>query len=97
MHEFRVDGRRTAGPGSAQTGRSARIGDVLTEIGSSLTYTYDLGDGWEHSIVLEKRFSRCDDAEYPVRLDGPTGMSSGRLWGRSWLLRPPGSPPEPGG
>jgi hypothetical protein len=70
MHEFRVDGRRTAGPGSAQTGRSTCIGDVLTEIGSSLTYTYDLGDGWEHSIVLEKRFSGCDDAEYPVCLDG---------------------------
>jgi hypothetical protein len=60
---------RIAGPGSAQTGRSARIGNVLTEIGSSLTYTYDLGDGWEHSIVLEKRFSGCDD-EYPVCLDG---------------------------
>ena len=45
MHEFRVDGRRPAGLGSAQIQRSARIGEVLTEIGSSLTYTYDLGDG----------------------------------------------------
>jgi len=70
MHEFRVDGRRTAGPGSAEKGRSARIGDVLTGIGSSVTYTYDLGDGWEHSIVLEKRFCGADDAEYPVCLDG---------------------------
>ncbi len=63
MHEFRIEGRRPAV-------RSARIGDVLTEIGSSLTYTYDLGDGWEHSIVLEKRFSGSDDTEYPVCLDG---------------------------
>jgi hypothetical protein len=58
IHEFRVGDRRPAGLGSAQMGRSARIGNVLTETGSSLTYTYDLGDGWEHSIVLEKRFLR---------------------------------------
>jgi hypothetical protein len=70
MHEFRVDDRRPAGLGSAQMGRSARIGDVLTEMSSSLTYTYDLGDGWEHSIVLEKRFSGGDDTEYPVCLGG---------------------------
>lgn len=63
MHEFRVDGRRSAV-------RSGRIGDVLTETGSSLIYTYDLGDSWEHSIVLEKRLSGGEDAERPVCLDG---------------------------
>ena len=70
MHEFRVDDRRAAGLGSAQLGRSVRIGEVLTEIGSSLTYTYDLGDGWEHGIVLEKRLCGADDTEYPVCVDG---------------------------
>ena len=73
IHEFRVGDRRPAGLGSAQMGRSARIGNVLTETGSSLTYTYDLGDGWEHSIVLEKRFCGSDDTEYPVCLDGRQG------------------------
>lgn len=63
MHEFRVDARRSAV-------RSGRIGDVLTEVGSSLICTYDLGDGWEHGIVLEKRFSGGEDAEHPVCLDG---------------------------
>lgn len=62
-HEFHVDGRRSAV-------RGARIGDVLTEMGSSLTYTYDLGDGWEHRIVMEKRLSGGVDAERPVCLDG---------------------------
>ena len=42
---------------------SGRIGEVLTETGSSLTYTYDLGDGWEHSVVLEKRFAGGDGTE----------------------------------
>src|SRR5580698_8278796 len=65
MHEFRTDVRRPA-----RMPHSARIGEVLREIGSSLTYTYDLGDGWEHTIVLEKRFCGSDDTEYPVCLDG---------------------------
>ena len=65
MHEFRTDVRRPA-----RMPHSARIGEVLREIGSSLTYTYDLGDGWEHSVVLEKRLAGGDDAERPVCLDG---------------------------
>jgi hypothetical protein len=63
MHEFRIDGRQPAV-------RSSRVGDMLTEIGGSLTYTYDLGDGWEHSVVLEARFAGGGDAEYPVCLEG---------------------------
>jgi hypothetical protein len=65
MQEFRIDGRHRA-----RMQHSTRIGGVLTEIGSSLTYTYDLGDGWEHSVVLEKRLPVGNDAEYPVCLDG---------------------------
>lgn len=63
MHEFRVEGQRLAI-------RSGRIGDMLTEVGDSLIYTYDLGDGWEHIIILEKRFAGGDDAERPVCLGG---------------------------
>ena len=65
MYEFRVDVRRPA-----RMQHSARIGEVLREIGSSLTYTYDLGDGWEHSVVLEKRLRGGNGAERPVCLGG---------------------------
>ena len=70
VHEFRIDARRTAGVGTARMERGARIGEVLREGGSSLTYTYDLGDSWEHSIVLEKRFAGGDGTEYPVCVEG---------------------------
>jgi hypothetical protein len=73
MYEFRIDARRPMGLRSTQIQRSARIGEVLTEIGSSLTYTYDLGDGWEHSVVLEKRFPGGEDVERAVCLDGQQG------------------------
>lgn len=70
MHEFRIDGRHPAGMGRAQMRHSARVGEVLMEAGSSLTYTYDLGDSWEHSVVLKKRIAGGDGAGDPVCLEG---------------------------
>lgn len=35
--------------------RKARLGDVLEDIGTkTLKYLYDFGDGWEHTIKLER-------------------------------------------
>jgi hypothetical protein len=33
-------------------------------------YTYDLGDSWEHAIVLEKQLPLDPNASYPVCTDG---------------------------
>jgi hypothetical protein len=35
--------------------RKARLGDVLEDIGTrKLVYLYDFGDGWEHTIKVER-------------------------------------------
>src|SRR5579883_619261 len=35
--------------------RKARLGDILEEIGTkTLKYLYDFGDGWEHTIKIER-------------------------------------------
>jgi hypothetical protein len=35
--------------------RKARLGDVLEDIGTkTLRYLYDFGDGWEHTIKVER-------------------------------------------
>jgi len=35
--------------------RNARLGDVLEDIGTkTLKYLYDFGDGWEHTIKIER-------------------------------------------
>ena len=33
--------------------REAYLSEVLTNVGQSLDYEYDFGDGWQHRIVLE--------------------------------------------
>lgn len=38
--------------------------------GFSFRYTYDLGDGWEHLVVLERTCAAEPKATYPICLDG---------------------------
>jgi len=37
---------------------------------SKFIYEYDFGDGWEHSIVIEKILPREKNTYYPICLDG---------------------------
>jgi hypothetical protein len=52
-----------------------RLSDVMRETGSKIRYTYDFGDGWDHSIVLEKILPYDPGTAYPVctagKLAGP--------------------------
>ena len=40
--------------------RKARLTDVLEDIGTkTLKYLYDFGDGWEHTIKVERLIDRA--------------------------------------
>jgi len=58
LHVFTVDGRRYADPffGLEETADEfrARLGKLAPNAGAALTYVYDLGDHWEHRIVVER-------------------------------------------
>ncbi|MCM4084572.1 plasmid pRiA4b ORF-3 family protein [Paractinoplanes hotanensis] len=58
LHVFTVDGRRYADPffGLEETADEfrARLGRLAPNAGSALTYVYDLGDRWEHRILVER-------------------------------------------
>jgi Plasmid pRiA4b ORF-3-like protein len=46
--------------------RKACLGDVLEELGTkTLRYLYDFGDGWEHTIKVERLVDRELGALYP--------------------------------
>jgi hypothetical protein len=46
--------------------RKARLIDVLEDVGSkTLRYLYDFGDGWEHSIKVERIFDAEPNVLYP--------------------------------
>jgi hypothetical protein len=50
--------------------RKVRLEDVLPGVRSKLVYTYDMGDGWEHAVVVEKRLAADPNATYPACIAG---------------------------
>jgi hypothetical protein len=79
MHEFRAGQRsfgkpdpeyRSMGMDPVKSERTVRLSEVLRKTGPKLIYTYDLGDSWEHAIVLEKQLPVDPIASYPVCTDG---------------------------
>lgn len=50
--------------------RKVRLDEVLLRVGSNFVYTYDMGDSWEHAIVLEKRLPADPNLTYPACLGG---------------------------
>jgi hypothetical protein len=65
--------------------RKARLGDILEEdIGTKkLVYLYDFGDGWEHTIKIERLFDPEPGALYP-RLIEVTGRCPPEDCGGPW-------------
>ncbi|HEY7617888.1 MAG TPA: plasmid pRiA4b ORF-3 family protein [Terriglobales bacterium] len=79
MHEFSVSQRRIGRPNpedrlmgmpSVESERTVRLSGILGRVGSKAIYTYDFGDSWEHSLVLEKRLPVDPNTPYPVCSDG---------------------------
>ncbi|MBI4909363.1 MAG: plasmid pRiA4b ORF-3 family protein [Acidobacteria bacterium] len=75
LHEFSAGGLRigmTEREGGyfdddpAEDENKVRLSSVLQSTGAKLRYTYDFGDSWEHTIVLEKRLPAEIGSQYPI-------------------------------
>jgi hypothetical protein len=69
----------------------ARVGDILEDIDTkTLTYLYDFGDGWEHTIKIERLMMTEPGVLYP-RLTEVAGRcppeDCGGPWGYAQLLQ----------
>jgi len=84
MHDFRIGKKRFGKPepddslmGMPATidESTVRVFSVLGKVGAKAVYTYDFGDGWEHSIAVEKVLIPDPGVAYPVctggKLHGP--------------------------
>jgi hypothetical protein len=78
LHEFRIGRQRFSAPDTVEEStdeRRVRLSDVLRRAGAKAEYTYDFGDSWEHSIVVEKVLTPEPGVVYPVctagKLHGP--------------------------
>jgi hypothetical protein len=68
----------------------SRLVDVLEDVGAkTLKYLYDFGDGWEHTVKIERITDAIPGLPYPVLLEA-TGRCPpedvGGPWGYSDLL-----------
>lgn len=59
-----LDGRRPIGSGHV------RLADLAARGVKRFAYVYDMGDGWEHRIQLEKSLSADPAATYPRLVEG---------------------------
>jgi hypothetical protein len=64
--------------------RKASLGDVLEDVGTkTLKYLYDFGDGWAHTIKIERLLDPEPDTLYP-RLIEASGRCPPEDVGGSW-------------
>lgn len=69
--------------------KKMKISDLLKKEKEKIIYEYDLGDGWEHDIILEKILPIDDKIKYPVCLTGKMNCppeDCGGVWGYSDML-----------
>ena len=96
LHEFEVGGQRYGIPdtdfdlpGQVVKDSAIKLSRALPRRGSSLLYTYDFGDGWSHSVVLEDIAPIEPDTKYPRVVDGARACppeDSGGPYGYADLL-----------
>jgi hypothetical protein len=104
LHAFGVGARRF-GPSNPYDAldddlwkdeRAVRLDSLLKRSGSKLRYVYDMGDNWEHTVVLEKVLPLERGRKYPVCLEGELACppeDCGGIWGYEKLkalLKNPG-------
>jgi len=73
LHQFMVNEKVYSEPDEESMieyidDRKTRINNVMDSINDEMTYEYDFGDGWEHTLVLEKIID--PDMKCPVCLEG---------------------------
>jgi hypothetical protein len=84
LHDFRIGQKRFGKPDpndrlmglpAVANERTMHLFTVLGKVGAKAVYTYDLGDSWEHAIVVEKVLPLEPGVPYPIcvggKLQGP--------------------------
>ena len=77
LHEFEIGGQRYGvpdpnydQPGEVVKDSAIKLSRALSRKGASLLYSYDFGDNWVHSVVLEDILPMEPDTKYPRVVDG---------------------------
>lgn len=95
LYEFEIDGTRYGIPDPdwdfgppVKNSRRINLGNVA-DVGNSFTYSYDFGDGWEHTITVENATPVAPGMTVPACTDGQRACppeDCGGPWGYRELL-----------
>ena len=96
LHVWKIAGRRYGmpdpdwdAPGEMRDERAFTVGEVLGEGVDEFAHEYDFGDGWEHSIKIEKIQPAAPGLTYPRLLDAAGRCppeDGGGPWGYQEML-----------
>ena len=76
----------------------AKLNQVVTQEKSKFSYTYDFGDGWEHSILVEKILPKEPKVSYPLCIKAKRACppeDCGGAWGYIEFLEAIQNPQHP--
>ncbi|MDQ0569955.1 hypothetical protein QFZ42_001789 [Variovorax paradoxus] len=77
LHDFTIEGKRYGTPdpqwpeADMLNERRYTVGDVLGPTVQQFRYSYDFGDGWDHTVVVEQRLVTVEGKNtWPMCIDG---------------------------
>ncbi len=95
LHEFEIQGQTYGQPmpdydyHSVVNESKARLGQVVTDEKVKFSYIYDMGDGWDHQILVEKILPPDPEVQYPLCVKGKRACppeDCGGIWGYADFL-----------
>lgn len=107
LYEFRIGGLSYTDPQEVeedeydrnlQNGAKVQLSQVMEKIGDKITYMYDFGDGWQHTIQLEKILDPVPGEKYPICIAGARSCppeDCGGEYGYADLLKTLADPNDP--
>ncbi len=89
LHQFTIHGVDYGQPMpeydfNVRNEKTAKLSQLVTSEKFKFLYTYDMGDGWDHEILVEKVLPREADRRYPTCLTGKRACppeDCGGVWG----------------
>jgi hypothetical protein len=91
LHMFTIEGSIYGDPADDEYGDLGtidesrfRLNQVIYREGQRLSYEYDFGDGWDHTLLVEKILPPQESVRYPICLKGKRACPPedvGGVWG----------------
>ena len=103
MHEFEILGEAYGEPMpdydlDIRSERNVRLNTFVTGEKFKFSYLYDMGDGWDHQILVEKVLPADPEVHYPICIKGKRACppeDCGGVWGYAELLGTLSDPENP--